>query len=100
MTRKDLAIKIAGEVSLHRDVVWEIINKTFAHIIDELIENEVVEFRNFGVFKVVTRKAKKARNPKRPTEEVIVPKHSVVKFKISKVLKDRLIEMDAAGTKK
>ena len=100
MTRKDLAIRIEGEVSIHRDMVLEIINRTFAHIIDELIENKSVEFRKFGVFKIITRKTKKGRNPKRPTEDVLIPEHSVVKFKTSKVLKDRLIEMDAAGTKK
>jgi integration host factor subunit beta len=44
------------------------------------VNEDRIELRNFGVFEVQERKARKARNP-RTGERVTVPKKRVVSFK-------------------
>jgi len=40
-----------------------------------------VEFRDFGVFEIATRRARIGRNPNKPTQIVQIPERKVVKFK-------------------
>ena len=54
-----------------------------------LAKNGRVELRNFGVFEVRRRKARRARNP-RTGENVIVPEKCVVTFKPGQALEERV----------
>ena len=56
-------------------------------ISDALAEGHTVELRNFGVFDVVTRKARVGRNPKNPTVTVQIPPKKTVWFRPSEELK-------------
>jgi len=67
----------------------QIIEKTFDAIVNMLVEEKRVELRNFGVFEVRWRKARKARNP-RTGERVMVPKKCTVIFKPGQVLAERV----------
>lgn len=49
-----------------------------------------MEFREFGVFEVTTRKARIGRNPNRPEDVVMIPVRRVVKFKPGKRMRDML----------
>jgi integration host factor subunit beta len=51
-----------------------------------------LEFRDFGVFEVKHRRARKAQNPK-TLEPVQVPPKRTVKFKVGRLMKQTLIEM-------
>jgi hypothetical protein len=51
-----------------------------------------LEFRDFGVFETKLRKARKAQNPK-TLEPVEVPEKRTVKFKVGRLMKQRLGEM-------
>lgn len=51
----------------------------------ELIEEKDVKLVNFGIFKVMKKKARIGRNP-RTKEEVIISERCVVKFKPSNFL--------------
>lgn len=89
MTKKDIAIKIADESGIKQIVVKEIIQKTLDAIIDILATGETIELRNFGVFKVKSRKGRTGRNPK--TGEVIpVPAKKAVAFKPGLVMKQKV----------
>jgi len=92
MTKKDIAKNIAEAVSLPQLTVQEIIQMLFDGITEILVEEGGIELRNFGVFKVKDRKARKARNP-RTGESVMVPARKVVTFKAGGVMKKRLGEM-------
>ena len=52
------------------------------------------------MFKVVVRQTRKGRNPKKPTNEVIIPKHCVVKFRARKELRSRIEALNPDKLKK
>src|SRR5438445_9956521 len=67
----------------------EIVQQTFDAIVDTLLVEKRIELRNFGVFEVKMRKARKARNP-RTGERVDVEPKKVVTFKPGKEMEDRV----------
>ena len=64
MTKKDMVIKIAEDTELKQIDVKRIVQKTLDHIVEALTKGETVELRNFGIFKVRSRKSRVGRNPK------------------------------------
>ena len=58
-------------------------------IIEALVKGDKIELRNFGVFDVISRAGRIARNP-RSKEEVFIPERKVVKFKPGKIMEDRI----------
>jgi len=89
MTKKEIAIKIADETGIKQIIVKEVMQKALDRIIDILAEGETIELRNFGVFKVKSRKARTGRNP-RTGEAVPVPPKKVVVFKPGLVMKQKV----------
>ena len=71
----------------------EIVQKTFDAIVETLVEDHRIELRNFGVFEVKRRAARKARNP-RTGEKVFVPEKFVVTFKPGKEMEERVRELE------
>src|SRR5687767_10425927 len=67
----------------------EIVQKTFNAIVEALVEERRIELRNFGVFEVKERAARKARNP-RTGERVDVPEKFVVTFKPGKEMEEKV----------
>ena len=55
-----------------------------------------MELRNFGVFDVVTRKARVGRNPKNPTVTVQIPPKKTVRFRPGKELKSAVSHLGLA----
>jgi len=80
MTKKDIIMKISDETGLKQVDVKEVVQRTFDIITDRLAEGGKVELRNFGIFKVKTRKGRIGRNP-RTGESVTIPDKKVVSFK-------------------
>src|SRR5919199_1770587 len=70
----------------------EIVQQTFDAIVETLLEVGRIELRNFGVFEVKQRKARKARNP-RTGERVDVPPKNVVTFKPGKEMEEKVRQM-------
>ena len=87
MTKKEIVKTISDEIGLTQLKTKEIVQKTFDAIVDTLVEDKRIELRNFGVFEVKRRAARKARNP-RTGEPAPVPERMVPVFKVSKELKD------------
>ena len=52
-----------------------------------------MELRNFGVFDVVTRKARVGRNPKMPEVTVQIPAKAKVRFRAGKEMKVRVTRL-------
>jgi DNA-binding protein HU-beta/integration host factor subunit beta len=93
VTKKDIVRTISEEVGLTQQQTKEIVQKTFDAIIESLVRERRIELRNFGVFEVKPRAARKARNP-RTGEQVEVPKKHVVTFKPGKYMEAKVRDLD------
>ena len=93
VTKKELVKTISEEIGLTQLKTKEIVQKTFDAIVDTLVEDKRIELRNFGVFEVKQRAARKARNP-RTGEKVFVPEKFVVTFKPGKEMEERVRELE------
>ena len=97
MTKKEIVKTISDECGLTQLKTKEIVQKTFEAIIDTLVEDSRhrIELRNFGVFEVKKRAARKARNPK-TGEAVEVSEKYVVTFKPGKEMEERVLKIDSS----
>jgi nucleoid DNA-binding protein len=93
VTKKEIVKAISDELGLTQLKTKEIVQKTFDAIIDTLVEDGRIELRNFGVFEVKKRAARKARNP-RTGGQVEVPAKFVVTFKPGKEMEAKVREME------
>lgn len=89
MTKKDIVVRISDETGVKQTDVKKVVQKYLDHVIDSLAKGETVELRNFGVFKVKTRKGRMGRNP-RTGEAVPIPAKKAVTFKPGLVMKQRV----------
>ncbi|MCG2710919.1 MAG: integration host factor subunit beta [Candidatus Omnitrophica bacterium] len=80
MTKKDIVLKIASETKMKQQDIKKVVQKALDCIIDSLVNGQTVELRNFGIFKVKSRRGRTGRNP-RTGEIVPVPPKRVVVFK-------------------
>ncbi len=88
--------QLATQHSMSQVDIRNIVQGTFDAIIDAISSHGRIELRNFGVFEVKERRARKARNPKTGVE-VYVPPKNVVTFKPGRLMEDR-IRKDGDGT--
>jgi nucleoid DNA-binding protein len=93
VTKKEIVKTISEEIGMTQLKTKEIVQKTFNAIVDTLVEDHRIELRNFGVFEVKRRAARKARNP-RTGEKVFVPEKFVVTFKPGKEMEEKVREME------
>jgi len=93
VTKKEIVKTISEEIGLTQLKTKEIVQKTFDAIVDTLVEDKRIELRNFGVFEVKKRAARRARNP-RTGEKVFVEEKFVVTFKPGKEMEARVRELD------
>jgi integration host factor subunit beta len=93
VTKKEIVKTISDEIGLTQLKTKEIVQKTFDAIVETLVEDHRIELRNFGVFEVKRRAARKARNP-RTGEKVFVPAKFVVTFKPGKEMEEKVREME------
>ena len=91
VTKKELVARIAERTKQTKVVAKEIIQMFLDEIIEELARGNRLEFREFGVFEIKTRAARKAQNS-RTLEKVDVPSKRVVKFKVGRLMKQRVSE--------
>ena len=89
MTKKDIVRIISERANLTQLKTKEIVQWTFDEIIQTLIREGRIELRNFGVFEVKTRKARRARNP-RTNQPVEVDAKNVVTFQPGKEMEERV----------
>ena len=93
MTKKEIVKQISEEIGLTQLKTKEIVQKTFDAIVETLLSERRIELRNFGVFEVKKRKARKARNPRTGERVDVEPKY-VVTFKPGKEMEERVRNLD------
>lgn len=86
MTKKDIVLQVAAEAHLKQVDVKKALQRALDVIVVALGRGETVELRNFGIFKVKTRKGRTGRNP-RTGEKVPVPPKRIVVFKPGLIMK-------------
>ena len=86
ITKKDIVLQIATETGIKQIYVKRIVQKALDTITSSLVKGETVELRNFGIFKVKSRKGRTGRNP-RTGQEVPVPPKKVAIFKPGLLMK-------------
>ena len=96
ITKKELIDRIAESTDQRRVLIKKVVQMFLDEITDELAQGNRLEFRDFGVFETKLRKARRAQNP-RKGEAVWVPERRTVKFKVGRLMKDR-VEGDVEPT--
>lgn len=91
MTKADLVNRVVESIgpSLSKKDCTRVVDAFLSAVKDTLIEQNNIEIRGFGTFKVKPRKARPARNP-RTGEVVIVPPRPMPVFKASKELQEQV----------
>ena len=89
ITKKELVNRIAESTSHTKVVVKDIIQRFLDEIVGELTAGNRLEFREFGVFEVRWRAARRAQN-QRTLEKVEVPAKRVVKFKVGRLMREKV----------
>jgi integration host factor subunit beta len=96
ITKKELIDRIAESTGTKRVQVKKVVQQFLDEIVNELGKSNRLEFRDFGVFETKVRKARKAQNPK-TLEPVEVPEKRTVKFKVGRLMKQRLAELSGVA---
>lgn len=89
ITKKELVNRIAASTGQTKIITKQIIQMFLDEIIRELAAGNRLEFREFGVFEIKQRAARKAQNP-RTLQKVDVPAKRVVKFKVGRLMKEQV----------
>lgn len=112
MTKRELVVRIAEDTkqeaeqavsnpaeatskiteALTQQEVFFVVQKTLDYITESLAKGETIEFRDFGVFEIKTRKPRIGRNPNKPENTVTIPERRVVKFKPGKEMKAKVLK--------
>jgi nucleoid DNA-binding protein len=98
VTKKEIVKAISDEIGLTQLKTKEIVQKTFDAIVETLVADGRIELRNFGVFEVKKRAARKARNP-RTGDKVFVPEKFVVTFKPGKEMEEKVRQLEEAAAR-
>ena len=93
ITKRDIVLRIANRTGLPQNDVKQMVQTFLDEIIEVLSEGHKVEFRDFGVFHVIKRRARMGRNP-RNGEKVFVPAKRSVNFRMGRRMRNRLMEED------
>ena len=90
MTKRKIANADPERIGITQSEAFKSVKAVLETTSDILGNDGHIELRGFGVFEIVVRRERKGRNPKKPTNEVVIPERAVVKFRAGKVLKERV----------
>ncbi len=99
VTKKELIDRISEQTQAKRVVVKRIIQSFLDEIVDELSKDNRLEFRDFGVFETKIRAPRTAQNP-RTLARVEVTSKRMVKFKMGRLMKEKVAPMSAPAKAK
>jgi len=89
MNKAELVEEMADQTGLTKRTSKEALDAVVSAIIDSLVKEERVTLVGFGTFQVVSRKARRGRNPQ-TGEEIQIPAKKVPKFKPGKGLREKV----------
>ena len=90
MVKSELIQKLCNSYpNILRKDIEKVLDIIFLEITEALRRGESIEIRGFGTYKIIKRKARLGRNPK-TSESVQIPAKKAIKWKMSKILYNRL----------
>ena len=89
ITKLELTERIAKTHKICTRTTKLVVQSFLDEIINELTNGNRLEFRDFGVFETKNRAAREAQNPK-TLEKVHVPASRSVKFKMGRMMRQKL----------
>ena len=89
MTHKEFVAKVAEKTEVAAEVVGAVVAGAVEVIGDAIVAKDNVSINDFGIFKVVERKARTGRNPK-TGEPLDIKASTSVKLEVGKKLKEKL----------
>lgn len=89
ITKKELVARISTQTGQTKVITKDILQRFLDEIIGELAKGNRLEFREFGVFEIKERPPRRAQNP-RTLEKVDVPAKRIVKFKVGRLMRQRV----------
>ncbi len=89
ITKRELIDRITESTQAKRVLVKATVQNFLDEVISELAKGNRIEFRDFGVFETKIRAARTAQNPK-TLEQVHVPAKRTVKFKMGRLMRQKL----------
>lgn len=99
IAKRVLADRIAERQQLNQGQTLQVIQCFLDELVDELGRGNRLEFRDFGVFELVSRKPRTALNPK-TLEKVPVLRRTVVKFRAGRLVKGKVRELTVDASRK
>jgi DNA-binding protein HU-beta len=89
MNKNDIIRKLAKETGMSQPQATMAVEGIVSILTRAFERGDNIELRNFGTFKVILRKEKKARDISRKST-VTIPARHTVKFELSKTLKEAI----------
>lgn len=90
VTKRHLVTRISNDTGLTQYEVAEVLQQALEQITESLAVGDKVTLRRFGAFEIKEAKAKLGRNPRKPSDEVMIPARAVVKFKPGNEMRDKV----------
>ena len=90
MNKAELVEEIANQSGLTKKACREAVDTVTSVITESLARGEKVTLVGFGSFKVITRKARRGRNPQ-TGEEIQIPSKDVPKFEPGKNFREAVV---------
>ena len=90
LTRKELAQVINEKLGISQRSAGELVDEFFSSLKQTLLDEEAVKLVQFGTFSVRQKSPRMGRNP-RTGETMEIAKRSMVSFKASKGLREKII---------
>lgn len=97
ITKQELVNRIAQSADIKIATVKTVMQHLLDQITHELVENNRLELRDFGVFEPRTQKARIAQNPT-TKEDIQVPAKRVVRFKMGRKMRTMMDEVTSQST--
>jgi len=89
ITKREMTERVAERAGISRTLAKRVMEDLFDEIIEQLSQGNRIEFRDFGVYEIKVRAARRAQNPRTLTP-VFVPEKRNAKFKPGRRMRDRI----------
>ena len=89
MNMSQLIEELSERTGYHPHDTDRVVRIFFDSIKNAIAQKDKVEIRGFGTYKITKRKARTGRNPKN-SETIQIPERKKIKWKMSKILYNRL----------
>ncbi|WP_029608504.1 HU family DNA-binding protein [Mycoplasma simbae] len=91
MTKKEFITEVAERMGVPVRIASDFFDKFVVVLKDKLVQGHKIQLSALGTFETSTREGRTTINPF-TKETITVPSKKVVKFRVSKYLKDAVIE--------